>query len=373
MRIGINASCLEGERKGEGRYLSNLLREWLSEPGHDEFILYLRSNAQTDAFLQVSNVKQVVVSSPFRRRMQPGWEHIFLPWRAWRDKIDLFFSPSYTLPVISPFKTAVTQHDISYEALPQDYRWKEKIRLNLFSRRSAKQSDVILAVSEFTKAEIVKYYTVSEGKIVVTHEDCDSQFYPIIDESLLTEFKKGNRLVGHHILFVGTMLKRRRLNSLLDAFTIVAQRISEVQFVLVGSPESVQSEELRRLMSHHSFRDRILRFEYVSDEDLNLLYNTAAVLVYPSVYEGFGLPVLEAMRCGTPVIVSNCASLPEVVGDAGVFANPDDPKDIADKICKVLTDPIWREDLSDRALRQSAKFSWARCARETREAFCRAT
>ncbi len=189
MRIGINGTCLEGRRKGVGRYLANILREWKAQGVSDEIILYLRGERQGDPFLNNSTFKQVVVDSPFKHRLRPFWEHIYLPLKARADKIDVLFSPSYVVPFVSPFRTVVVQHDLSYEALPDEYRWKEKVRFNLFSRRSAEQANFILTVSEFSKKEILKYYGVKEGKIVVTYEDCDPCFRPIESQQLLNEFR----------------------------------------------------------------------------------------------------------------------------------------------------------------------------------------
>ncbi len=160
------------------------------------------------------------------------------------------------------------------------------------------------------------------------------------------------------------MFKRRHVDVLLPALELVLRRMT-AQLVLIGTFPPGENERIKALMQNPAIKDHVLHFEFVSDEDLNLFYNAAAMLVYPSIYEGFGLPVLEAMRCGTPVLVSRFASLPEVAGDAGIFIDPWDPVNIADKVCYLLADSSVRANMIEKGLAQAESFSWSRCARIT--------
>ncbi len=234
MRIGINAIRLEGERKGEGRYLTNILREWSSCYTTDEFFLYLRTNYQKDAFLQVKNIKQVILRGPFKISHRPFWEHVLLPWRLWRDGIDVFFSPSYTLPVITLCKTVVVLHDISYDVIPDELSLKARINIKLFSKLSAKRSSHVITVSKFSKREIIRHYNLPSEKITVTYEACDPMFERIEDKIALCKFKKRHNLSDNYILFVGTMYKRRNIISLIKAFKIVMKIVPTAQLVLIG-------------------------------------------------------------------------------------------------------------------------------------------
>jgi glycosyltransferase involved in cell wall biosynthesis len=364
MRIGIIAHSLEGQRKGVARYLSNILKEWVLHCKDDEFILYLRSEIQKDSFLREDNVKQIVVGAKLKGRLEPIWENFFLPWRAWKDNIDILFSPSYTLPIISHCKTAVVLHDISFDTLSDPLPWKYRTRIRFLSRYSAKRSNIVFTISEFSKIEIIKFYNIAENKIKVTCGAVDPLFHLVQDKSLLVDFKQRYRLANDYILYVGSMFKRRNVDSLIKAFKIVLNKIPKSQLVLIGRIPS-EDNNILNLIQDKSISDHIIQINYVEDCELNLFYNAAGVLVYPSSYEGFGLPPLEAMRCGIPVIVSRFASLPEVVGNAGIFVDPRNPDDIADKIYNLLLNLDLRKDCINNGFKQAAQFSWTRCAKET--------
>jgi len=367
VRIGINAHCLEGNRRGVGRYLTNILREWLINPNHDEYYLYYRDKIQQDPFLHNRRVVQRVTASFLGRRPLLLWQNASLPYRALADKVNIFFSPAYVLPAISPFKTVVTQHDISYELFPAHFHWGHKANVKFFSRHSARISGAILTISEFSKKEIMRIYNVPSEKIIVTYLDCDPGIHAIRDINEIKRFKNEFNLADQYILFVGTMFKRRNVDAVVKAFNLISARVSSISLVLIGDIPVQERDRLSKLFQASPFYDQIMHFASVTEAELRLFYNGAALLVYPSSYEGFGLPVLEAMRCGTPVIVSKSGSLPEVAGDAGTYVDPKDPADIAENIIRIVTNSSKRAELSNKVLRQSNKFSWARCAEKTRE------
>jgi len=370
MRIGINAISLEGRRKGEGRYLTNILKEWIKNFKKDEFILYLRSSIQNDSFFQSRNVHQLLIKWPFKRPLRPVWEHIMLPMQIWKDDLDIFFSPSYTLPCITlPCPKVLVLHDISYDVLHDHLEWKAKMTRKLFSRVSAQKSDFIITISEFSKKEIIKFYKVPETKIRVVYLASDKNFCLVNNEYIIKEFKRFNRLSDNFILYVGTMFKRRNIDSLIRAFIKIKKRFSQMQLVLVGEIVSSEINNIMPLIRNNAIGNSIVHYKFVSDEYLKMLYNSADVMVYPSSYEGFGLPPLEAMACGTPVIVGNSSSLPEVVGNAGILVDPTSPKEIAHNICRVLLDCNLRKELIEKGLKQAKKFSWTKCAIEVRKTF----
>jgi len=240
-----------------------------------------------------------------------------------------------------------------------------KFNLKLFSRYSATKSNLIFTVSKFSQQEIVKHYNIPENKIIVAYEACDPTFHHINNDSTLSDFRKRYSLVEDYILYVGSTFKRRNVDSLIKAFKIVSRQLPKSQLVLIGK---ITDNNIRQLMEDQLVSNRIIQFNFVEDKELNLFYNAAGVFVYPSSYEGFGLPPLEAMSCGIPVIVAASSSLPEVVGNAGIFIEPRDPKDIADKICKVLSEDNLRNDLIIKCMNQAEKFSWSRCSRKIYEA-----
>lgn len=361
MRIGIDCRSLS-EKAGVARYLSNILREWSIIDTTSQYIIYLKGDINHPLFEHKLFAKRIVNTSPiFRKNVL--WEQFWLPSVLRHSKPDILFCPSYTAPLITKTKIILTVHDVSYEALPKQYPLRDRLKMKTLPRRATKKAKQIITVSDFSKKEITKYYGIPSEKVKVIPLAADSTFIPQDNKKDLEEIKNKYGIRGKFILYVGAMsgvFARRNVPQLIKTFKKISNPISH-HLVLVGKHES----GIPQLIKNLKLRKRVTLIDYVSDKDLASLYSAADVFVYLSTYEGFGLPVLEAMACGAPVICSNLSSLPEVAGDAAIFVNPENTEEIASSIRDVLTNETLKIELSQRSLKQAKRFSWQKTAQAT--------
>lgn len=358
MKIGIDCHNLETKRTGTGRYLMNLLKYWAKE--NAEIVLYFKNQIPND--IPAGNFQKKVLNT----NSNFWFEHILLPKTIKKHGVEIFFSPSYILPIRIPkgVKTAVAIHDISYEAHPEWYSWQNRILLRWISKKSAKKADMIFVCSEFTKNEILKYYKIKLEKIFVIPLAADEEFAPY--HSLQgVEYGIKNKF----IFYAGAIFQRRFILETIEAFKKIAARLPEYQFLISGpnyTQPFIDIDNLIKKANQEIGWEAILYIDYVSDKDLVNLYNGADLFIWLSSYEGFGLLPLEAMACGTPVITTKMASLPETVGDAAMYVeDPRNIDEIVHAISKVLSNEKTRNWLIEEGLKQSQKFSWRKTAEET--------
>jgi glycosyltransferase involved in cell wall biosynthesis len=364
MRIGIDARSLGQKGLGVGRYLSNLLKHYPELDRSNEYLLYLKEGKPSAA---LSGFSSKTISLPLLN-YNFAWLNLRLPFELVRDRIDLFHCPFYGLPVYQPCPMIVTIHDIIYEIHPE---WFPKLRgasFRFLSRWGAKTARKIIAVSEHTKKDIIERYHVPEERIEVIYEAPDDMYKPVKDEALLRKTKLKYNITKDFLIHVGAIHKRRNIISLLKVFKRLRQGGRDLQLVLVGSIQW-PFIDLKRLLVDMGLRDDVGHLGFVPDEDLVCLYNAAMIFVYPSLYEGFGLPLVEAMACGTPVAASNVSSIPEVVGDAGILFDPYNEDEIFDSIKGVLDDKNARDALVSKGLSRAKQFSWVRAAKQTIELY----
>jgi glycosyltransferase involved in cell wall biosynthesis len=277
-------------------------------------------------------------------------------------------------PVFSRVKKIVAIHDVIAEKYPGLVFRNRKSQLfwDLKTRLAIWQSDLVLTVSEFSKQGIVEHFGLDPLRIAVVSEGSADAFYPLEDKRRLADAMKRHGMTSatRFILYVGGIAPHKNLAVLVAAFDrlLAEGRHEDVRLVLVGDYENdvfLIDNEIRARMNDPAFRKRVIFTGYITDEELNALYNAATVFVLPSFCEGFGLPALEAMSCGTVVIGSDTTSIPEVVGEAGLFFDPHNAGALAAHLCTVLDDDELREELQRRALQRAATFSWRRSATET--------
>lgn len=300
---------------------------------------------------------------------RPGWEYVVVKnqklWTATaltkklfqdRGKIDVFFSPTHYLPFFVGAPSMVSVLDLSYIHFPNLFNKKDMYQLKLWGTYSAKKAERIFTISEASKNDIIKYYKVSSNKVSV--------IYPGIKkmESKSTNIKNKYNIERDYILFVGTLQPRKNILRLIEAFSEIKDKY--VELLIVGK-KGWMYDEILNAPKKYGVEANVRFLENVPDEDLPSLYSKAICFVLPSLYEGFGLPVLEAMQNGCPVITSKISSLPEAGGDAAIYINPLDPLDIAAKIEKVLADKQLREKMIKKGYEQVEKFSWEKSAQET--------
>lgn len=289
-----------------------------------------------------------------------------LPWVALRGGYDLLHV-TYNAPPVSPCPTVVTIHDISFEHYPEFFSPRDLLILKTLVPLSARRAAHIITVSEHARGEIIERYHVPAEKISVTYEAAGAQYQPVDDPAALAavRIKYG---IGErpYVLALGNLQPRKNMARLVQAFLQAAD--DESVLVLAGKAQWRESD-IFRAAQQAGLAGRVLFPGYVDEADLPALYSAATVFVYPSLYEGFGLPPLEAMACGTPVISTNAASLPEVVGDAALTITPTDSEALAAALRSVLTDSGLRADLRTRGMARAAQFSWDRCARATMQVY----
>ena len=316
-----------------------------------QFVVYLRKVPMPDLPQETTYFHYRVVKPDLI------WSQMSLPVDLFMNrKLDVFFSPAHYAPRASPVPTVVTIHDLAYKFFPNEFLSGDLYKLNKWTEYSVKKAARVICVSEHTKSDLVKFFPKVESKTSV----------------VLNGFRtpKKLRVTGYklqesnpYILFVGTIQPRKNISALIEAFEEFVQAHPEFELKIVGKRGWLYSETLKRIESS-PFLKQIKYLGFVADKELESLYVNAYATVLSSHYEGFGLPVLEAMSYGSPVIASNNSSLPEVGGDAVLYCNPNDSKTIIDALEK-LQDSKLRKSLLLKAEKQLTKFSWTKCAEET--------
>lgn len=300
-----------------------------------------------------------------------GRFNLLLGFPAWaiRDRLSLFHS-QYVLPAALPCRSVVTIHDILFESHPEFFPDFHRRLIKFFIPFSAKRASRIISVSEFTKRQIVDYYRVPEEKIEVIYEGASHKFRPIDDNFILPRLKAYG-IKKQYILFVGRIEPRKNLAGLLKAFDYVRQRgRKDLSLVIVGNQDKIfRHEPLFDKIKEMELDSAVIFTGGVSEDDLVALYNGAEVLTYPAFAEGFGLPVLEAMACGTPVITSDTSALPEVAGEAAMLVNPYSFQEIGEALEGLLDKQALRKELSAKGLERAKRFCWEKTAEKTVEVY----
>ena len=364
MRIGIDARKLHDF--GIGTYIRNLLQELAKIDQENEYVLFTRPQDLGVAESLGENFRAVANRSGHYSIA----EQISIPLAARRERLDLFHATHYVLPALTPSKSVVTIHDCIHLMFP-DYLGQRLgyayARASLYT--AAHKSDRIFTVSEASKRDILKFFKVPPEKIVVTHNALDDRFRAAPSEEHVVQTRERYQLSHSYLLYVGNIKPHKNLERLIEAFHLVrSEGRSELELLIIGD-EISKLQALRRAVHKYDIHRYVRFLGYVPDKTLAVLYRLATVFVFPSLYEGFGLPPLEAMASGTPVVTSNVSSLPEVVGEAAVLVDPYSAEAIASGILKVLRSTHLREELRKRGLERVQEYSWARSVKRVREVY----
>ncbi len=356
MNIGIDASrAFIKEKTGIEEYSYQLIRNLaMMDLKSHQIFLYAKKNSVID-FNLPSNFKLKVIS------LNKFWTQIGLASEMMKNKPDILFVPSYTIPQAHPAKTIVTIHGLEYKYFPECYSIKERLFLELNTLFSIKWSSKIIVPSESTKRDLIKFYKVDDGKISVVYHGVRSQKFI---KSKVHKVKNNE----FNILFVGRLEKRKNIVNLIKAFELFKKsyklQATSYKLILVGKA-GFGFSEIKKAIQESLFNKDIVLKNYITEEEKDELYKKADVFVLPSFYEGFGLPVLEAMSYGVPVICSNISSLPEVAGDAALLVDPNNIQEIVDAMNKVFSDDDLRNKMIEKGFKNVKRFSWEKCARET--------
>jgi glycosyltransferase involved in cell wall biosynthesis len=373
MHIGLNAHLLSSSSSyraaGINWYIYNLLQHLPKAAGHHSFTAFLgdREAAQSFSGLQT----EASALSTARPVVRIVWEQLVQPVRLLRRSIDLLHSLAFVQPLVMPCPGVVTVYDLSFLLFPEGLQTWRRLYLRWGTARSSHAAERVIAISASTRRDLVALLNVPEHKVDVVPCGVDEDFQPIQNAELLDELRDRRGLPQHMLLFVGTIEPRKNLVTLLRSYALLRDRIQAPPLVIAG-PKGWRYEEAFAAVRDLRLEEDVLFPGYVPREELPLWYNAADLFVYPSLYEGFGLPPLEAMACGTPVVTSNVSSLPEVVGEAGLMVEPTDVEGMAEALYQGLTDRSLREELRSRGLQKAATFNWSRVAEETVAVYDRA-
>ena len=380
MRIAIDLRCLaDGRRTGVEEYVTGLLRELFDRDETNEYVLFYNAwrGELPEDFSWMLEYPNVSV----KRFRIPNKILNGLLWYMQWPKLDIlcggadvFFMPNLNFTAVSnQTKLVLTAHDLSFEAYPETFSWKRRIwHLLVNFRGLCRRAALIIAVSHSTKQDVVSYYRIPERKVVVTHSGLDKEFVHINrNDPELLRVKEKYDLPYRYIFFFGTFEPRKNIKAVVQAYEIYRRSLGEkesVPLVLAGSP-GWKSDEIFREIEASPFRADIRLLGFIPDEDKHVLYNLATLFVYPSLYEGFGFPPLEAMACGVPTIVSRNSSFPEIVGDSAIMIDPYQPDELYRAMISILSDHAFAEKLSREGIHQAKKYTWNRTAGELEKMF----
>ena len=379
MKIGVDASCRRNKR-GFGRFTNELLDALLEVDKTNEYLFFVDGDKSDDALsARVKTIAAATEFSPVEAASANGRRSIKDLWAMSREvlqhKMDVFFFPavySY-FPIFNRTKIVVTIHDLIADHHPElifsnaksKFFWKAK------QNAAIRQANLIATVSEYSKRQIVEYFRLPESRLRIISEAARPVFkvLPRTSEMCETLARYGLQPEEKFLLYVGGISPHKNLATLIDAFEQTAKNQLNLKLVLVGDykddPFFSAFPALKKQVAELGLENRVVFTGFIEDEDLVYLYNAATLLAFPSLEEGFGLPAMEAMACGTPVAASNCGSLPEVLGAAGRFFDPRDSQNMTSVIEQILADAALRKQMSEDGLRRAENFLWKKAARET--------
>jgi len=373
MRIGIDARLLS-YRRGMGNFVYNLLREFAELAKSHQFFLYVDHPGAVLSLPAVPNfTMRVLGPKPYAL-----WEQLSLPLAVARDRLDILHCPANTAPLLVPstVRLVITIHDVMYllpaGVLPSagsTYQRLGRLYRRLVVPLATRNAAAIITVSTHSREEISRLLNQPATRIRVINEAAGSAFRVISDRTLTVRVRTRYGLARPFVLGLAGVDPRKNTGRIIEAYALFRKQGTRgYQLVLVGLPAGRQAGFVR-LARALGVADEVVITGFVPEEDLVALYNAAELLVYPSLYEGFGLPVLEAMACGTPVVTSPSGSLPEVSGEAALMVDPLNVAEIADALWRVVDDASLRQDLVARGLARAQQFSWRQAAEQTMDVY----
>jgi len=356
MLVGIDASrAVATHPTGTEVYSQRLIQALLKLESPHRYRLYLRSRPPVGAFPGAE-----LRVMPFLRL----WTHVRLSWEMALHPPGVLFVPAHVLPLVHPRASLVTTHDLGYLYFPEAHPLGQRWHLDLSTRWNARAAAHLVADSEATKADLVARYGTSPEKITVAFPGRDETLAPVDDPAAIEAVKARYGIVGGYFLYLGTLHPRKNLARLIAAFAALP---CETVLVLAGRRGWLY-EGLFAQVHRLGLEGRVLFPGYVREADKAVLLSGALAFVFPSLYEGFGLPVLEAQACGCPVVTSTTSSLPEVAGDAALLVDPSEPAAITAAMARVAADSALRATLVERGFANVRRFSWTACARSVLDA-----
>lgn len=366
IRIAIDCRTLGRKRTGDEVYVRNLVLNLMKiDKVNQYFLLFDREIQAGELCFEVSSNFHVTAITPGGKFL---WTMYYLPKWIKANKIDVLH-----VQYITPFwlpqgtKLVTTIHDVSWKFYPQYIKKSDLFFLNTLIPVSLKKADKIITVSETSKKDIVRIYGLPEEKVAAIYNGVGDNFKSYVNSAGEEErVKKKYNLPDNFILYLGTLQPRKNVPSLLEAFYLWDKEYAGQARLVIGGGKSYNYDNrIDGLINEHNLKNKITLTGYIEDSDLPAIYKLAKAFVFPSLYEGFGIPVIEAMAVGTPVIVSDQSCLPEVAGEAGLVVDPGDKKKFAEAIHRIMTDEKLRGELAGKGRERAAEFNWEETAKKT--------
>jgi glycosyltransferase involved in cell wall biosynthesis len=361
MRIGIDASrAFLENRTGIEEYSHQVIKNLRNFLKEEKIFLYVRKNQVVDFELPSNWEVRIINYARF-------WTQFGLSLEMFLRPVDVLFVPAHTVPIIHPKKTIVTIHGLEYEFCPEAYSFFERIYMRLTIKKSCQWASEIISVSENTKKDLINLYHVSEEKIKVVYEGYDREtrnFKLISNDKISKSNTKYKILDTKYILFVGRIEERKNIINIIKAFEILKEKYKiSHKLVLAGKP-GFGFQKIQRKIQDTKYIDQIILTGFVADEEKWELLKKTDAFVFPTQYEGFGIPVLEAQSVGCPVVASNNSSIPEVAGKGAFLVDPLSPEDIAERIFEIISNKELKDDIIQKGLKNTERFGWEKCAKE---------
>jgi glycosyltransferase involved in cell wall biosynthesis len=384
MKIGFNALFLQTPANGSAHYLVHLLHALGEIDKQNDYLLLGARPLSCDSQGRPQGTA-LPIPFPYEAHPVPAWgqrneniekvlwEQFTGPRAARHTGVDLFHVPYFAPPNFSRTPTVVTIHDVIPLRLPL-YRSGTKVAAYMrLVAHAAHKATLIITVSQHSKQDMIDALKLPAERIRVIYNAAGDEFFPIADPSVLAETRKRYGVGEHYIFYLGGLDQRKNVPQLVRAFGHLYKQLGNpnLQLFISGNPDKQSGAffpDPRPVAAELGITDQVI-YRFVEDKDKPAMYSGASLFAFPAIYEGFGLPPLEAMSCGAPVVCSNRTSLPEVVGDAALTVDPDDTQALVEAMKRVLTDNMLRNDLRARSLKQAAKFNWRKAATETISAY----
>lgn len=351
MKLIIDARMIN--HSGIGTYLKKQIPLIYNSLGNQYEIVLI---GERDILIKEFSTMNVIIYESNAKIYSIKEQFLFLKLRNYKNE-SLLWIPHINIPLIYNGKLFVTVHDVFHLAYYKHLHIKQKIYIKLVSFFFRKNVLKVLTVSNFSKNEIIKYLKINRHQITVTHNGVD-EYWKSEKTLRLTNIN------NPYFIYVGNVKPHKNLKNLVKAFSMIKDKISH-DLIIVGKKDGFITGDEEVIKMADSMNDRVKFTGFLKDEELRQYVNEAEAMVFPSFYEGFGLPPLEAMAAGTPVIASNAASIPEVCGDAALYFDPYSPEDIAEKIMQFVSNKNLQQELREKGLKRSELFSWEKCADET--------
>ena len=369
MRIALNAQLLSSAASYRAAGINRVLQQFLAElaqvPGNEQYIVYAPDGDANRKLLRVPRVEAHLTHLPVDRPpVRIAWEQAALPIELLRARADLLHALGFVSPFAWRGKSVVTVYDLSFLRYPEVYNRANRVYLSTFTPPSLRRADRVITISEDARRDVIELCGVAPERVTPILLAADESFAPASPDAVAA-FRAAHGLPDRFVLYMGTLQPRKNVELLVRAYAMLRAQGSDDHALVLAGPRGWQYEPIFDLIRQLGIEDSVKFPGFVPGHEQALWYSSATVFAFPSRYEGFGLPLLEAMACGTPVVSSNASSLPEVVGDAGLLVDPADAEGLCAALRHLLEDEARRTALAAAGRERAKLFSWRRMALET--------